>query len=84
MDNSKKRGRPKKVEQPKNVVNEEKKMVTMTTEQNNFVPPNQDKVSLEAIQQRWANIFGKYASTRFDNMAGAWGMAWSQLNNPFV
>lgn len=59
-------------------------MVTMTTEQDIFVPPNQDKVSLEAIQQRWANIFGKYASTRFDNLAGAWGMAWSQLNNPFV
>lgn len=28
--------------------------------------------------------FGKYASTGFDNLAGAWAMSWSQLNNPFL
>ena len=45
--------------------------------------PEED-VSLKAIQQRWATIFGKYASTGFDNLAGAWAMSWSQLNNPFL
>lgn len=53
-------------------------MITMTQDK-----PEED-VSLKAIQQRWAIIFGKYASTGFDNLAGAWAMSWSQLNNPFL
>ena len=53
-------------------------MITMTQDK-----PEED-VSLKAIQQRWATIFGKYASTGFDNLAGAWAMSWSQLNNPFL
>ena len=61
MDSPKKRGRPKKVGSPKAVVNEEAKMITMTQDK-----PEED-VSLKAIQQRWATIFGKYASTGFDN-----------------
>ena len=53
-------------------------MITMTQDK-----PEED-ISLKAIQQRWATIFGKYASTGFDNLAGAWAMSWSQLNNPFL
>lgn len=53
-------------------------MITMTQDK------SEEDVSLKAIQQRWANIFGKYASTGFDNLAGAWAMSWSQLNNPFL
>ncbi len=53
-------------------------MITMTQDKSD------EDVSLKAIQQRWANIFGKYASTGFDNLAGAWAMSWSQLNNPFL
>lgn len=78
MDSPKKRGRPKKVESPKAVVNEEAKMITMTQDK------SEEDVSLKVIQQRWATIFGKYASTGFDNLAGAWAMSWSQLNNPFL
>ena len=55
MDSPKKRGRPKKVESPKAVVNEEAKMITMTQDK-----PEED-VSLKAIQQILATIFGKYA-----------------------
>lgn len=43
-----------------------------------------EKYTLEGIQNRWANIFGRYASMGFDTVANAWTKAWSQLNNPFV
>ena len=43
-----------------------------------------ERYTLEGIQNRWANIFGRYASMGFDTVANAWTKAWSQLNNPFV
>ena len=43
-----------------------------------------EKYTLEGIENRWASIFGRYASMGFDTVANAWTKAWSQLNNPFV
>ena len=86
-DEKKKRGRPpKKKDEKITEVNEQKKSITMSN--NNQIPKvqdvNQDTISLEAVQQRWKQIFGKYSSLGFDTVANAWNNSYSALNNPFI
>lgn len=78
MAEEKKRGRPKKETDPSVVENESRKMIQMSE------GSTQEKITMDAVSNRWANIFGRYASTGFDNIASAWTQAWSQLNNPFL
>lgn len=82
----KKRGRPRKEIRP--VSNENEKLITMTQANqgngNNNRNNNDDKITLTAVQNRWANIFSKYASMGFDNISNAWAQSFSSLNNPFL
>lgn len=43
-----------------------------------------EQISLERVQNRWASIFGKYATLGSDALATAWAQGWGQLNNPFL
>ena len=43
-----------------------------------------DRITMDAVQQRWAQIFGKYGKSGFDTVSQAWNLAWSQANNPFL
>lgn len=79
----KKRGRPRKEIRP--VSNENEKLITMTqANQENGNSNNDDKITLSAVQNRWANIFSKYASMGFDSISNAWAQSFSSLNNPFL
>lgn len=79
----KKRGRPRKEIRP--VSNENEKLITMTqANQENGNSNNDDKITLSVVQNRWANIFSKYASMGFDSISNAWAQSFSSLNNPFL
>ena len=43
-----------------------------------------DRITMDAVQQRWAQIFGKYGKSGFDTVSRAWNLAWNQANNPFL
>lgn len=70
-----KRGRPPKNKNDLKIVNEQKKQITMTSN---------DIVTLDAVQQRWKTIFSKYGALGLDNISNAWETSFSQLNNPFL
>lgn len=93
-ENNRRRGRPKK-EKPENIIaNEEKEFINMSAENNTVSNPTntqvntsvnaQDRITMDAIQQRWAQIFGKYGKSGFDTVSRAWNLAWNQANNPFL
>lgn len=71
-----KRGRPQKKPNP---VNEQNKQVSFTQQR-----MQDQKISLDMIQQRWGSVFGKYSSLGADALASAWAQGWGQLNNPFL
>ena len=85
------RGRPKKEPKSSGSVSIElEDTITMSAQNQppNPLPkvttPTKERYTLSGLQQRWANIFGRYASMGFDTVSDAWTRAWSQLNNPFV
>ena len=84
-----KRGRPKKVDTPTPIANEEKEQTIMSANKPTYqeikegvgtvktVPQN---ITLDAIQARWRNVFGKYATLGFDSIMEKW----STSSNPYL
>lgn len=89
-ENNKRRGRPKKEKTENIIANEEKEFINMSAENNtisntaNATTNVTDRITMDAVQQRWAQIFGKYGKSGFDTVSQAWNLAWSQANNPFL
>lgn len=93
-ENNKRRGRPKKEKTENIIANEEKEFINMSAENNitsntisntaNTTTNVTDRITMDAIQQRWAQIFGKYGKSGFDTVSRAWNLAWNQANNPFL
>ncbi|MBQ7276669.1 MAG: hypothetical protein IJS58_05390 [Bacilli bacterium] len=89
-----KRGRPKKVDTPTPIANEEKEQTIMSANKPTYqeikegvgtvksVPQN---ITLDAIQARWRNVFGKYATLGFDSIMEKWSTSNNPyLSNPFI
>lgn len=91
------RGRPKKKVAP--ITNEEQQQITMSSSKNcvNQAEINRDikngvgavrdvpeKITLDALQQRWKDVFKNYGSLGFDTLNRAWNNNVNFLNNPFL
>ena len=92
------RGRPKKKTTP--VTNEEQQQITMSSSENGFVNKAEinreikngvgvvkevpEKITLDALQQRWRDVFKNYGSLGFDTLNRAWNDNVNFLNNPFL
>ena len=50
----------------------------------NNAQSNTQNITLDAVRNRWANMFGKYANLGFDSITNAWSQSFSSLNNPFL
>ena len=94
-ENNKRRGRPKKEKTENIIANEEKEFINMSEENNTQSQPvntasttsatsTTDRITMDTVQQRWAQIFGKYGKAGFDTVSRAWNLAWNQANNPFL
>ena len=88
-ENNKRRGRPKKEKTENIIANEEKEFINMSEENNTQSQPvntasTTDRITMDTVQQRWAQIFGKYGKSGFDTVSRAWNLAWNQANNPFL
>ncbi len=96
---TKKRGRPKKTDNP--IVNEEATKVTMTEQERQqvkdgvgtvhsvqsatAVDSSDENVTLARIQQRWHNVFTKYGQLNYSDIMTAWGSSNNvYLRNPFI
>ena len=99
MDEEKRgRGRPKKRNAP--IVNEEQQQITMSSSESAFanqaeisreikngvgtVKDVPNKITLDAIQQRWRDVFKNYGSLGFDTLNRVWNDNIGALNNPFL
>ena len=87
---TKRRGRPKKQEEPeRNELSKEIKM-SATKQQNNTVinrnpnPPMQQSYTLEDIQHRWNNLITKFGATQEGMLKINTTLSNSLLNNPFL
>lgn len=80
-EEKRRRGRPPKKPTESPVTNEGNKQVTMSDKSQKN---NNDNITLNTVQQRWAGLFSKYASMGFDSISTAWNKSWSSLNNPFL
>lgn len=91
------RGRPKKKIAP--VTNEEQQQILMSSSNTHDnkaeisrnikngvgqVREVPEKITLDAIQQRWKNVFKNYGSLGFDALSRAWNDNSGFLNNPFL
>lgn len=92
------RGRPKKKATP--VINEEQQQITMSSSDNastskaeisrdikngvGIVKDVPERITLDAIQQRWRDVFKNYGSLGFDTLNRAWNDNVNFLNNPFL
>ena len=92
------RGRPKKKTTP--IINEEQQQITMSSSENNsasqaeinreikngvgVVKEVPEKITLDALQQRWKDVFKNYGSLGFDTLNRAWNDNINFLNNPFL
>lgn len=92
------RGRPKKKTTP--VTNEEQQQITMSSSENSSVNKAEinreikngvgivkevpEKITLDALQQRWRDVFKNYGSLGFDTLNRAWNDNANFLNNPFL
>lgn len=92
------RGRPKKKTTP--VTNEEQQQITMSSSENGSVNKAEinreikhgvgvvrdvpEKITLDALQQRWRDVFKNYGSLGFDTLNRAWNDNVNFLNNPFL
>lgn len=85
------RGRPKKKAAP--IINEEEKQITMSSKEQKSIEMKQgvgavrevpDTITLNALQQRWRDVFRDYGSLGFEAISNAWGKNVNFLNNPFL
>lgn len=92
------RGRPKKKTTP--ITNEEQQQITMSSSENSSVSQAEinreikngvgvvkdvpEKITLDALQQRWRDVFKNYGSLGFDTLNRAWNDNVNFLNNPFL
>ena len=92
------RGRPKKKTTP--VTNEEQQQITMSSSENGsankaeinreikngvgVVREVPERITLDALQQRWRDVFKNYGSLGFDTLNRAWNDNVNFLNNPFL
>lgn len=94
-DEKRKRGRPPKIPQ-NNIENEEVKQITMSSKENKErqkeikgdeqinILNNYDSITLQQVQQRWSNLFSKFADLGYESIVNAYNQGWSNLNNPFL
>ena len=88
-EEKRRRGRPPKKPNGKTAVsNEGTKQITMSGNSNGNINgtsnASDENITLNAVQQRWAGIFSKFANMGFDSISNAWGKSWNALNNPFL
>jgi hypothetical protein len=92
------RGRPKKKATP--ITNEEQQQITMSSSDSSPVSQAEihreikngvgavrevpNLITLDAIQQRWKDVFKNYGSLGFDTLSTAWNSNFNALNNPFL
>lgn len=86
------RGRPKKEPPANNIKNEGKKSVTMSQEEfnsqdnsyNGYNTYNNQSYTIDGLNDRFKNMFQKYANTNPQILLGAFNQAMSMLSNPFI
>ena len=91
------RGRPKKKTAP--ITNEEQQQITMSSSESHVgqaeinreikngvgvVRDVPERITLDALQQRWRDVFKNYGSLGFDTLNRAWNNNVNFLNNPFL
>lgn len=78
-ENTKKRprGRPKKELPVKNIVNEEKKSVVMSS-------ADKEQYSIQALNERWKNIFANNSTKSFSEIMSVWQNTMGIMSNPFI
>lgn len=70
------RGRPRKEPSNKGINNEDKKVISMSQDENIY--------TLDNLNARWKSIFSNNPNRTYTEVMGAYQSAWNQLNNPFI